>query len=78
MEFDLLRVFAERPNQVLSRDQLLDAVWREDAFVEQRTVDVHIRHLRARIERDSANPRFIRTVRGLGYRFNVDSEEEGG
>lgn len=78
-EYKLLICLVESKGRVLSRDQLLDAVWREDAFVEQRTVDVHIRHLRTRIERDPANPRFIKTVRGLGYRFDArgDGETEG-
>ena len=65
-EFRLLRYFMEHPGRVLSRDQLLDAVWGRDVYVEQRTVDVHIRRLRkalnGRAERD-----LIRTVRSAGY-----------
>lgn len=72
-EFKLLKHLIDRKGRVLSREQLLDAVWREDAFVEPRTVDVHVRHLRARIEKDPARPRLIRTVRGLGYTFDPDS-----
>ena len=69
-EFKLLLYFAERKGKVFTRDQLLDAVWRDEAFVEPRTVDVHIRRLRAQIEDDPANPRYIKTMRGIGYFFN--------
>jgi phosphate regulon transcriptional regulator PhoB len=68
-EFNLLKYMAERPGRVLSRDMLLDAVWRGDAFVEPRTVDVHIRRLRAQIEDDPSNPEYIKTKRGVGYFF---------
>ncbi|MDH4099737.1 MAG: response regulator transcription factor [Nitrospirota bacterium] len=70
-EYKLLTCLVESNGRVLSREHLLDAVWREDAFVEPRTVDVHIRHLRTRIEHDPAHPEFIKTVRGLGYRFET-------
>lgn len=70
MEFKLLRFFTRRPGRVYSRDQILDQVWGDDAFVEPRTVDVHIRRLRSRIEEDSAEPRHILTVRGMGYKFS--------
>ncbi len=69
-EFKLLLYLAERKGKVFSRDQLLDAIWRDEAFVEPRTVDVHIRRLRAQIEDDPANPRYIKTMRGIGYFFN--------
>ncbi|MFZ6017594.1 MAG: response regulator [Nitrospirota bacterium] len=69
-EFKLLLYLAERKGKVFSREQLLDAVWRDEAFVEPRTVDVHIRRLRAQIEEDPANPRYIKTMRGIGYFFN--------
>jgi phosphate regulon transcriptional regulator PhoB len=69
-EFKLLLFLAERKGKVFSRDQLLDAVWRDEAYVEPRTVDVHIRRLRANIEGDPAHPRYIRTMRGIGYLFN--------
>lgn len=69
-EFKLLLYLAERKGKVFSREQLLDAVWREEAFVEPRTVDVHIRRLRAQIEDDPANPRHIKTLRGIGYFFS--------
>lgn len=70
-EFKLLLFLAERKGRVFSRDQLLDAVWRDEAFVEPRTVDVHIRRLRSNIEADPANPVYIKTLRGIGYFFNV-------
>ena len=68
-EFKLLKFFTEHPGRVYSRDQLLDYVWGDEAFVEPRTVDVHISRLRAAIEKDKENPRYILTVRGLGYKF---------
>lgn len=69
-EFKLLLFLAERKGKVFNRDQLLDAVWRDEAFVEPRTVDVHIRRLRSQIEKDSTNPRYIKTMRGIGYFFD--------
>lgn len=69
-EFKLLLFLAERKGKVFKRDQLLDAVWRDEAFVEPRTVDVHIRRLRANIEEDPANPKYIKTMRGIGYFFD--------
>lgn len=70
MEFKLLRFLTRRPGRVYSREQILDQVWGDDAFVEPRTVDVHIRRLRLRIEENSADPRYILTVRGMGYKFS--------
>lgn len=66
-EFKLLLYLAERPNKIYSRDQLLDAVWGDEVYIEPRTVDVHIRRLRAKIEADSDNPEYIKTMRGIGY-----------
>lgn len=71
-EFRLLLYLVERRGKVFSRDQLLDAVWKDEAFVEPRTVDVHIRRLRTRIEDDPANPGYVKTRRGIGY--YVDAE----
>ncbi|MDI6889410.1 MAG: response regulator [Thermodesulfovibrionales bacterium] len=68
-EFKLLLYLAEKRGKVFSRDQFLDAIWRDEAFVELRTVDVHIRRLRAHIEEDPANPVYIKTLRGIGYYF---------
>ncbi|HMK49132.1 MAG TPA: response regulator [Thermodesulfovibrionales bacterium] len=70
-EFRLLLFLAERKGRVFSRDQLLDAVWRDEAFVEPRTVDVHIRRLRSNIEEDPANPEYVKTLRGIGYFFDA-------
>lgn len=69
-EFKLLLFLAERKGKVFSRDQLLDAIWRDEAFVEPRTVDVHIRRLRSAIEKDPAKPLYIKTLRGVGYFFD--------
>lgn len=69
-EFELLRFFVRSPNRVYDRLQILDLVWGQDTHVEPRTVDVHIRRLRKRIERDDAHPELIVTVRGVGYKFN--------
>jgi len=69
-EFRLLLFLAERKGKVFSRDQLLDAVWRDEAFVEPRTVDVHVRRLRSQIEDDPAHPRYVKTMRGIGYSFS--------
>jgi len=75
-EFELLKFFAQYPNRVFSRTQILDLVWGQDIYVEPRTVDVHIRRLRQRVEKDDANPTLILTVRGVGYKFNPDALEE--
>lgn len=69
-EFELLRFLAQNPNQVLSRDQLLDRVWGGDTFVTPRTIDVHVRRLRKTIEDDDRNPKWILTLRGVGYKFD--------
>ncbi|ACV59574.1 response regulator transcription factor [Alicyclobacillus acidocaldarius] len=68
-EFELLQYFMENPEHVLSRDQLLDRVWGYSAATDTRIVDVHVSHLREKIEDDSKNPKYIRTVRGIGYKF---------
>ena len=69
-EFELLRFLVQNPNRVLSRDQLLDRVWGGETFVTPRTVDVHIRRLRKAIEKDDSNPKWILTLRGVGYKFD--------
>lgn len=68
-EFALLHFFMRHPGQVFSREVLLDRVWGENAFVNSRTVDVHIRWLRMRIEEDANSPKRLLTVRGVGYKF---------
>lgn len=69
-EFDLLKFLVQNPNRVMSRDQILDGAWRGEAFVSPRTVDVHIRHLRKAMESNNHKPKFLVTVRGVGYKFN--------
>jgi len=69
LEFDLLKALAEQPGRVFSRRQLLESVWGWDYFGDERVVDVHIRNLRRALGDDAANPVFIGTVRGVGYRF---------
>ena len=68
-EFKLLHFFITHPERVYSRRQLLDLVWGDHVFVEERTVDVHIRRLRRALE-PSGFDRFVQTVRGAGYRFS--------
>jgi two-component system alkaline phosphatase synthesis response regulator PhoP len=69
-EFELLRFLVQNPNRVLSRDQLLDRVWGGDTYVTPRTIDVHVRRLRKVIEDDDRNPKWILTLRGVGYKFD--------
>jgi DNA-binding response OmpR family regulator len=68
-EFSVLTLLMENPNRALTRDQILEFIWGKDWFGDTRTVDVHIRWLRLKIEDDPTNPLFIITVRGVGYRF---------
>lgn len=68
-EFDLLVFLARHPGQVFSRNQLMDAVWQYSFYTDTSTVTVHVRRLRAKLETDPANPRFLQTVWGVGYRF---------
>ncbi len=68
-EFNLLEFFLTHPGRAYSREQLLEAVWGEQRYVTPRTVDVHVRRLRERIEEQPENPRYLTTVRGFGYRF---------
>lgn len=78
-EFRLMRHFLEHPGRVFSREQLLDAVWGRDVYVEQRTVDVHIRRLRKAINAGPDNvelPDLIRTVRSAGYSLDVASQAQ--
>ena len=75
-EFELLRFLVQNPNRVLSRDQLLDRVWGGETFVTPRTVDVHIRRLRKAIEKDDSRPKWILTLRGVGYKFDEKALEQ--
>ena len=70
-EFRLLYHLSSHPGKVFTRDQLLDAVWRDTSFVTPRSVDVYVRKLREKIESDPENPRYLKTVRGAGYRFEA-------
>lgn len=70
LEFKLLHFLASQPRRVFTREQLLDNVWGRDRFVTPRTVDVHIRRLREKIERQEGSPQYVQTVRGSGYRFS--------
>ncbi len=69
-EFDLLAVLAANPGIVLSREKLMEKVWGYDYYGDTRTVDVHVRHIREKLGDSSDSPRFIETVRGVGYRFS--------
>lgn len=73
-EFELLWYFARHPGQVLTREHLIEAVWGYDFDGEESTVTVHIRRLREKIERDPANPTFIVTIRGVGYKLEDDDQ----
>ncbi|MGG3885784.1 response regulator [Brevibacillus panacihumi] len=68
-EFELLLYLANHQGRVLTRDQLLNAVWNYDFIGDSRIVDVHVSHLREKLEDDTKNPRYIKTVRGLGYKL---------
>ena len=69
VEFEILVALATSPGRVWTRDMLLTRIWGDSAYRDPRTIDVHIRHLREKIERDAKEPDFIFTVRGVGYRF---------
>jgi len=68
-EFELLRLLITNKGKVFTRAHLLDRVWGYESSQDTRTIDVHIRHLRQKLEEDPANPRYIETIRGVGYRF---------
>ena len=69
VEFEILMALARRPGRVWSREHLLSGIWGDSAYRDPRTVDVHIRHLREKLERDPRDPEYIFTMRGVGYRF---------
>lgn len=69
-EFELLDILIKNRGKILTRDTLLDKIWGYEYIGETRTVDVHIRYLRKKIELDDKKPKFIETIRGVGYRFN--------
>lgn len=74
-EFRLLDFLARHPGRVFSRDHLLDSVWGDARFVTPRSVDVYVRRIREKIEVDPENPRYLQTVRGAGYRFELPKSE---
>jgi DNA-binding response OmpR family regulator len=69
VEFEILLALATSPGRVWTRDMLLTRIWGDSAYRDPRTIDVHIRHLREKLERDAKEPEFLFTVRGVGYRF---------
>jgi DNA-binding response OmpR family regulator len=69
VEFEILAVLARAPGRVFTRDMLLSRIWGDAAYRDPRTIDVHIRHLREKVERDPKDPEYLFTVRGVGYRF---------
>jgi two-component system phosphate regulon response regulator PhoB len=75
-EFRLLDYLARHPGRVFSRDHLLDAVWGDARFVTPRSVDVYVRRIREKIEVDPETPRFLKTMRGAGYRFDLPKVKE--
>jgi DNA-binding response OmpR family regulator len=74
VEFEILAALARSPGRVFTRDMLLSRVWGDSAYRDPRTIDVHIRHLREKIEADPKEPEYLFTVRGVGYRFR---DEDG-
>jgi DNA-binding response OmpR family regulator len=71
VEFELLRTLASSPGVVFSRQRLLESLWGGSEYREPRTIDVHVRHLREKLEPDPSEPRYLQTVRGAGYRFSA-------
>ena len=69
VEFEILRALACNPGRVFTREMLLTRIWGDSAFRDPRTIDVHIRHLREKLEHDAKDPEYLFTVRGVGYRF---------
>jgi DNA-binding response OmpR family regulator len=69
VEFEILNALARNPGRVFTRDMLLTRIWGDSAYRDPRTIDVHIRHLREKLELDAKDPEYLFTVRGVGYRF---------
>lgn len=74
-EFELLLYLIQNSGRVLTRNQLIDRIWGSDYFGDTKTLDVHIKRIRSRIERDPANPKYLQTVRGVGYKFENKTTE---
>ena len=75
VEFEILKALACNPGCVFTREMLLTRIWGDSAFRDPRTIDVHIRHLREKLEQDAKDPEYLFTVRGVGYRFR-DTEDD--
>jgi len=75
-EFELFKLLATNPGKVFTRDYLLEQIWGYNYLGDTRTVDVHMRRLRKKIEEDPSNPKYLRTVHGVGYKFHYDQEED--
>jgi len=76
-EFELLKILMQNKGKVLKRELLLERIWGYDTEIDTRTLDVHIRYLRQKIEADPAHPRYLETVRGVGYCFSAEETKEG-
>lgn len=74
IEYALIKMFMENPGKTLKRDALLNSVWGEDYFGDTKTLDVHIRRLREKIEKNPSDPQYIKTVWGLGYRWQANQD----
>ncbi len=72
VEFEILAALAASPGQVLTREELLERIWGDSAYRDPRTIDVHIRHLREKLEQDARAPEYLLTVRGVGYSFREE------
>ena len=70
-EFEVLEYLMENSGRVLTRGQLMDQIWGANYVGDGKTLDVHIKRLRSKVEKDPANPKLLHTVRGLGYKFEV-------
>src|SRR3954462_4934099 len=73
VEFEILNALARNPGRVFTRDMLLTRIWGDSAYRDPRTIDVHIRHLREKLETDPKDPEYLFTVRGVGYRFRDEA-----
>jgi two-component system response regulator RegX3 len=70
-EFELLELLMENVNRVLTRGQIIDRVWGSNYFGDTKTLDVHVKRIRSKIEEDPSRPKLLQTVRGLGYKFEI-------
>lgn len=70
-EYKILSILARNPNRIFSREELMDCISRDNICIYDRIIDTHIKNIRAKLDQDSKNPTYIKTIRGMGYRFNV-------